>query len=115
MWKQFLVVVIVGMPFMAGAGAQPAKVARVSALGSGKILLNGRESDLRGIEAEFKRLKEVKGEVWYYRENAQGEPKPQAMAIIQLIVANKLPVSMSTKPDFSDYVDGQGHSHPRRQ
>ena len=115
MWKQLLAVVIVGMPFMAGACAQPTKVARVSALSSGKILLNGHESDLRGIEAEFKRLKEVKGGVWYYRENAQAKPKPQAMAIIQLIIANKLPVSMSTKPDFSDYVDGQGHLHPRKQ
>ena len=28
-------------------------------------------------------------------------------------VAHQLPVSMSTKPDFSDYVDSQGVSRPR--
>jgi hypothetical protein len=29
------------------------------------------------------------------------------------VVKYKLPISMSTQPDFSDYVDGNGQSHVR--
>jgi hypothetical protein len=32
-----------------------------------------------------------------------------------MIIERKLPVSMSTKPDFSDYVDEQGKSRPRKK
>jgi hypothetical protein len=51
--------------------------------------------------------------VWYHRENPAGEPPPQGTAVIQLIIKHRLPVSMSTKPDFSDYVDDKGVSRPR--
>ena len=40
-------------------------------------------------------------------------PPPQGQAVIQLIIKHQLPVSMSTKPDFSDYVDDKGVSRPR--
>lgn len=41
------------------------------------------------------------------------EPPPPGTAVIQLIIKHQLPVSMSTKPDFSDYVDDKGVSRPR--
>jgi hypothetical protein len=114
MLKQILMAVMFTMSVMACTGAHESKIARVSILGSGKVLLNGREADLADVDVEFKRLKQVKGEVWYYRENPQSEPGPKAVAIIRLVVENALPVSMSTKPDFSDYVDFEGKSHPRK-
>jgi hypothetical protein len=51
--------------------------------------------------------------VWYYREGAGAELPPEAKQVMKLVVDNKLPVSLCTKPDFSDYVDGKGVSHPR--
>jgi len=30
------------------------------------------------------------------------------MAVVKLVVKYKLPISMSSKPDFSDYVDESG-------
>jgi hypothetical protein len=36
-----------------------------------------------------------------------------SLAVIQLIIKHQLPVSMSTEPDFSDYVDDKGVSRPR--
>jgi hypothetical protein len=89
-------------------------IAKVSALASGQLLLNGRPSDITAIEAEFKTIKEKKGSVWYYRENGKSEPPPSAMAVIQLVVKYGLPISMSSKPDFSDYIDGNGSSKPRK-
>jgi hypothetical protein len=96
------------------ASAQPSPVARVSALASGKLLLNGSPAELAVIEAEFQRIKKSQGAVWYYRENPQAEPPPQAMAVIKLVVQYGLPVSMSSKSDFTDYIDGNGRSQPRK-
>lgn len=93
--------------------AQPSSVARVTALASGKLLLNGSPAELATIEAEFQRIKKSQGEVWYYRENSQTEPPVQAMAVIKLVVQYGLPVSMSSKPDFTDYIDGDGRSQER--
>jgi hypothetical protein len=95
--------------------SQEAKVAKISALSDGTILLNGAPADASAVDAEFTRLKKVGGAVWYYRQNADQEPNPKAMSIVELIVKHRLPVSMSTKPDFSDYVDGNGHSKTRDQ
>ena len=88
-------------------------MARVSALANGSLLLNGQKSDIQKIEVEFKRLKQAAGVVWYYRENGQGEPPPSAMAVIKLVVDYRLPLSMSSKPDFSDVIDEDGRLPPR--
>jgi len=89
--------------------------AKISALASGALLLNGQTSDLVSIEAEFKRLRTNDGEVWYYSENAQAEPTPQAMAVVKLVIQYRLPISFSTKSDFSDAVDDKGRSQPRKK
>ena len=94
--------------------AQSPPVARVSVLSSGKLLLNGAPTELPTIEAEFQRIKKSQGAVWYYRENPQTEPPPQAKAIIRLVIEYGLPVSMSSKPDFTDYIDENGRSKPRQ-
>jgi hypothetical protein len=39
--------------------------------------------------------------------------KVRAIEIVKLVVAHKLPISLSSKPDFSDYIDDEGHSHPQ--
>ena len=96
------------MPVFAAPG-----VAKVSVLSSGRLLLNGAPTDLAAVEAEFKRLQAINGTVWYYRESAEGDPPPEAMSVMELVVKYKLPVSLSTKADFSDHVDGDGRSHPR--
>ncbi len=53
------------------------------------------------------------GGVWYHRQNPASEPPPQGPAVIQMIIKHQLPVSMSSRPDFSDYVDSKGVSRPR--
>jgi hypothetical protein len=94
--------------------AQPLNIVRVSAPASGGLLLDGKPADIRTIDAAFQRLKASKGTVWYHRENARAEPSPEAISVIKLVVQYGLPVSMSTKPDFSDYVDASGHSQVRK-
>ena len=89
-------------------------VLRISVLTSGQILLDGRETNLAGIKKALEKARSEGAVVWYYRESGKGEPPKQAMEVIKLVVENNLPISMSSKPDFSDYIDEKGQSHPRK-
>jgi hypothetical protein len=89
-------------------------VLKVSVLQSGKLLANGAEIRLDDLDARLSQLKSQNGVVWYYREGGQGEPPPIAMEVMKLVVKQSLPISMSSKPDFSDTIDEQGNSRPRQ-
>jgi len=104
--------VAIGILLVSIAQGQSTPVAKVSVLSSGKLLLNGSTSSLAALEVEFQKLQKVKGSVLYYREKPAAEPPPEAMAVMELVVKYSLPVSMSSKADFSDYVDANGKSVP---
>ena len=89
-------------------------VLKVSVLQSGKLLANGADIQLDELDARLSQVKSQNGVVWYYREGGQGEPPPIAMEVVKLVVKQSLPISMSSKPDFSDTIDEQGNSRPRQ-
>ncbi|MEE8624716.1 MAG: hypothetical protein V3T19_05195 [Acidiferrobacterales bacterium] len=82
-----------------GAVGESTEIAKVKVTQAGTIYLGGKFVTLGELKQELARLKQVNGTVWYYRDNPQGEPPPQAMAVIQAIVAAKIPVKMHEK-DF---------------
>ena len=86
---------------------------KISVLQSGQILIDGTESTIDQVEQRLAQLKSEGGTVWYYREAGQQEPPPEAMQIIKMVVENGLPISLSSKPDFSDYIGEDGQSRPR--
>jgi hypothetical protein len=94
------------------AGQQ--RILKISALSDGIVLADGKKVDLVSLDKLLAKLKSDEGVVWYFRENASKEPTQQAMEAIRLVVKHSIPVSMSTKPDFSDYVDASGQSKPRQ-
>jgi hypothetical protein len=100
------------IPFSSTHSAE--RIARVAVFATGDIHLNGAAVSLAGLEEEFRSLKADGGAVWYYRESTSSEPPPQSAAVIRLVVKYQLPISMSSKPDFSDYIDKNGSSKPRR-
>ena len=81
--------------------------------GAGGISLNGTPATLAQVRAALAGLKAKNGVVWYYRDAAQAEPPPDAMAVLEAVVDARVPISLSTKPDFSDVVgpDGTSHAH----
>lgn len=103
-------VVAVMMTLPAGAAE---RVAKVAVFASGAVQLDGRPTTLPALDEELKKLKADNGVVWYHRQHPASEPPPQGTAVIQMIIKHKLPVSMSARPDFSDYVDEKGVSRPR--
>jgi len=92
---------------------EPDRVARISVLGSGEILLNGKPIDLTQLEQNLQTFKTEGWSVWYYRDNPAGEPPPNAMAVLDVVMRNNLPISMSSQPDFSDYIDENGWAQKR--
>ena len=105
------------MPFLNFAAERnlpAAAVTRISVMASGKIFFDGKEVTLSAFKKALAGVKGKNGVVWYYRESGRGEPPAEAVQVFKLLVENKLPISLSTKADFSDYVDEMGKSHPRR-
>lgn len=88
-------------------------VVKVSVLSSGTVLADGSDVSLAALDERLAEIHRGNGVVWYYRENASGQPPAVARQVIDLIIGRNLPISMSTKPDFSDVVIG-GVSQPRR-
>lgn len=78
---------------------------KLSLLASGAVLLDGQPIEIGNLDQVFTTAKESNTGVLYYREAIGGESSAQSMELIKLMVKHKLPVSMSTKPDFSDVVD----------
>ncbi|MGH7796557.1 MAG: hypothetical protein ACREQ2_16950 [Candidatus Binatia bacterium] len=105
------------MPFWrlaAEKNSSDAAVTRISVLMTGKILLGAKEATVSDVKRALDRAKTERGVVWYYRESGKGEPPPEAIEVFNLIVENKVPIILSSKPDFSDYIDEKGLSHPRK-
>ena len=89
-------------------------VIKVSVLASGTVLADGTAVSLQDLDARLAEIKKGNGVVQYYRENATGTAPAAAKQVMDMVIAHKLPIGMSTKSDFSDWVDQNGVSHPRQ-
>jgi hypothetical protein len=86
---------------------------RITARPSGEPLLDGKQAGLSTIQDVLEKADEQADWVLYYRETLNTLASPQALHVLGLIARRGLPLSISSKPDFSDYVDQFGRSHPR--
>ena len=89
-------------------------ILKISVLQSGKIFLDGKESSMAQVEENLDQLKKKGGEVWYFREAGQQSAPPVAMQVVRMVVAKRIPITLSSKPDFSDYIGEDGQPHPRK-
>ncbi len=93
---------------------EPEHVLKVKVLQSGKVFADDKVVSLDELDHELSGLKEKEGVVWYYREDGMADPPEVATDVMDLVIKYELPVSFSSQPDFSDYIDDDG-SHPRSQ
>ncbi len=84
-------------------------VAKVKVLADGTILLDDKQVTIGELTVALTALKEKNGVVWYYREDAEGEPPPEAMSVMQAVVGANLPIKLSTKPDFTVFLGPNGN------
>lgn len=98
-----------------GMKVDPSHVAKIKVNREGVISLNDQPVTIDELKSSLLKISQSPGSgVWYYRENPAGEPHPNAMLVLSAIVESKLPVRLSTKPDFSDSVGPGSTSQPPR-
>jgi hypothetical protein len=87
--------------------------ARVKVSANGGVTFDEKSVTQEELEHALDRLKERNGAVLYYRENPGGVAPDSTMKPFRAILAAGLPVSLSTDPNFADYVDPQGNVRRR--
>ena len=79
-------------------------ILKVSVLADGRLLLDGNPVTLTELSRAIQSTPQTGAAVWYYRENAEGQGPAIALEVMKLIMERRLPIRLSTKPDFSDAV-----------
>lgn len=80
------------------------RILKISVFASGDLLLDGLPISLAKLEEVISQAEPGKSVVWYYRDNGASEPPPIALEVMQLITERRLPIRLSSRPDFSDSV-----------
>jgi hypothetical protein len=92
-------------------------IVRISVLHDGGILLDGAKTTIDALDKRLTELERANGVVWYYRERPDHQPTAKqndaVRNVMDLIMKHRRPISFSSKPDFSDVVDGDGNTSPR--
>jgi hypothetical protein len=86
---------------------------KIAVMQNGDIYADGRAVALDRLPDLLAEAKMRSKAAWFYREELFGEPSAVAMEVLRLVLDHGLPISLSSKPDFSDYIDPGGASHPR--
>jgi hypothetical protein len=81
---------------------------KIAVMADGRIIVDGNPATVDSLRLSLKGLAEQKGVVWYYREAGQTQAPPEAAEVIQAVVDNHLPVKLSSRPDYSDFVGQDG-------
>ena len=108
--------VLVGILLTAqlACAGETAEVLRLKVTKKSILYANGQEVTLEALDQKLAQLYQAGGEVWYYREEGKSEPPPVAREAVGLIVKRQLPISMSSKPDYSDVIGPDGLVRPRK-
>src|ERR1700719_201092 len=85
-----------------------APIVKIAVLADGRITLDGSPATIDTVRVSLKRLAEQKGVVWYYREAGEGKAPPESTEVIQSVIENRLPIRLSSRPDFSDAIGPDG-------
>jgi len=79
-------------------------VLKIAVMSDGRITVDGLPATLGSVREALKRLAAQKGVVWYYREAADAKAPTESSAIIQSVIENRLPIRLSSRPDYSDAI-----------
>jgi hypothetical protein len=74
----------------------------------GLVTVNGSPTTIDSLRASLTQLAEQNGVVWYYREAGQSDTPPESDEIIKAVIENRLPVRLSSRPDYSDAIGMDG-------
>jgi hypothetical protein len=90
-----------------------APILKIAVMADGRITVDGSPANIESVRASLKQLGKRKGVVWYYREAGNTEPPPQSAEVIQAVIENRLPIRLSSRPDYSDAIGMDGRTIPK--
>jgi hypothetical protein len=90
-----------------------APILKIAVMADGRITVDGKPGTIESLRGSLKGLAEQHGIVWYYREAGHSDPPAQATEVVQAVIENRLPIRMSSRPDYSDAIgmDGKPITH----
>lgn len=91
-----------------GSVSPDAPVLKVAVYADGRLTVDGAESTLQSLEGMLRVLSEKHGVVWYYRQGNQQAPPPISMEVMKAVVEARLPIRLSSRPDYSDAIGPDG-------
>ena len=86
------------------APSPDAPVLKVAVFADGRLTVDGTASTVQALRESLRGLSEKHGVVWYYREAGQQEPPPIATEVMQAVIDARLPIRLSSRPDYSDSI-----------
>jgi hypothetical protein len=81
-----------------------APILKIRAFSDGRLTVDGSASSIEKLRESLRTLAAQGGTVWYYREAANQNPPPLAMEVLSEVVTARLPIRLSSKPDYSDSI-----------
>jgi hypothetical protein len=108
--RALVVLAVMGLGIQVAAAME---TIQVQSLRSGVIKVNGKPVTLIGLSEALEQIKSKMGSVLYYREGPDQKPTEHQTETFKAIVSAGVPLSMSSKPDFSDFIGPDGVSQPR--
>src|SRR2546423_14457691 len=90
------------------APSPDAPVLKVAVFADGRLTVDGTAATIQSLQDSLRTLSEKHGVVWYYREAGQQEPPPIAMDVMKAVVEARLPIRLSSRPDYSDAIGADG-------
>lgn len=90
------------------SGNPNAPILKIALMADGHITVDGSPATIDSLRVSLKRLADQKGVVWYYREAAQRQAPPQSNEIVKAVIENRLPIRLSSRPDYSDAIGLDG-------
>lgn len=85
-------------------------VLKVAVFADGRLTVDGTASTVQALRESLPSLSERHGVVWYYREARQQEPPPIASEVLQAVIDARLPIRLSSRPDYSDAIEHGGRT-----
>jgi hypothetical protein len=92
-----------------------APVLKIAVASDGRITVDGSPATMESVRTSLKRLAEQKGVVWYYREAGETEAPPESIEVMKAVIQNRLPIRLSSRPDFSDSIGPDGRPSHKAQ
>lgn len=81
-----------------------APVLKIAVFSDGRLTVDGNPASIQSLRESLKEIAAEHGVVRYYREAAQKTAPAIATEVIKQVIQARVPIRLSTKPDYSDAV-----------